>query len=66
MPTKRKSVADLLILYILSNDPQLRSNWSVTGIPRFLLIDKEFKIIRSVTPRPSMNDEIVALLERYK
>ena len=38
----------------------------MTGIPRFLLIDKVFKIIRSVAPRPSMNDEIVALLERYK
>ncbi len=54
------------VIELLSNDPQLRSNWSVTGIPRFLLIDKEFKIIRSVAPRPSMNDEIVALLERYK
>lgn len=50
---------------LLSEDAQLRTKWDVTGVPRFLLIDKDFKIIRSAAPRPSDTENIEALLEKY-
>ena len=50
---------------LLSEDAQLRTKWDVTGVPRFLLIDKDFKIIRSAAPRPSDKENIEALLEKY-
>lgn len=39
--------------------------WDITGIPRFLLIDKDFNIISASAPRPSEKDVIVPLLEKY-
>lgn len=39
--------------------------WDITGIPRFLLIDKDFKIISASAPRPSEKDVIIPLLEKY-
>lgn len=50
---------------LLSMDTQLRNKWDVTGIPRFLLLDKDFKIIRSAAPRPSDRENIEPLLEKY-
>ncbi|MFR7810327.1 MAG: hypothetical protein ACLU4N_14270 [Butyricimonas faecihominis] len=43
----------------------VRIGWDITGIPRFLLIDKEFKINSASVPRPSEKDVITPLLEKY-
>ena len=53
------------VLELFSTDPLVRTGWDITGIPRFLLIDKDFKIISASAPRPSEKDVIVPLLERY-
>lgn len=36
-----------------SNDPVLTEKWNIRGIPRFILIDKDFNIIDSNAPKPS-------------
>ena len=41
------------VLELFSKDPLVRTGWDITGIPRFLLIDKDFKIISASAPRPS-------------
>ena len=41
----------------------LRLNWQVKYIPRFMLIGKDFKIIRAFAPRPS-DPEIKAILNQ--
>lgn len=38
--------------------------WNISLIPRFILIDKDFKIVNSFAPRPS-DTEIDALLSKY-
>ena len=53
------------VLELFSTDPLVRTGWDITGIPRFLLIDKDFKIISASAPRPSEKDVIVPLLEKY-
>ena len=53
------------VIELLSTDPDLRTKWDVAGIPRFLLIDKDFNIIQAVAPRPSQSTEIEPLLEKY-
>lgn len=53
------------VLELYSADPSTRTKWDITGIPRFLLIDKEFNIISASAPRPSQKDLIVPLLEKY-
>ena len=53
------------VLELFSKDPVVRIGWDITGIPRFLLIDKDFKIISASVPRPSEKDVITPLLEKY-
>ena len=53
------------MLELFSADPLVRSGWDITVIPRYFLIDKDFKIISACAPRPSEKDVIVPLLERY-
>ena len=53
------------VLELFSKDPLVRTGWDITGIPRFLLIDKDFKIISASAPRPSQKDVITPLLEKY-
>ncbi|NDV65413.1 TlpA disulfide reductase family protein [Bacteroides sp. 224] len=53
------------VIELLSTDPDLRNNWNVPGIPKFLLIDEDFKIISSSAPRPSEIEKITAILEKY-
>lgn len=50
---------------LLNTDPDLRTKWDVAGIPRFLLIDKDFNIIKAVAPRPSQANEIEPLLKEW-
>lgn len=38
--------------------------WDITSIPRFLLIDENFKIINAFAPRPSDREKIEPLLAR--
>lgn len=53
------------VLELFSKDPLVRTGWDITGIPRFLLIDKDFTIIAASAPRPSQKDVITPLLEKY-
>ena len=46
-------------------ESDLRKDWDIAGIPRFLLINKDFTIISSNAPRPSNPEAIETLLERY-
>lgn len=50
------------ITEVLSTD-DIRQKWDIVGIPRFLLIDKDFKIISSNAPRPSQRDRIKPILD---
>lgn len=38
--------------------------WDISSIPRFLLIDENFRIINAFAPRPSEKDQIEPLLQR--
>jgi len=51
--------------FILTNDfrSEFVKAYMITGIPRFILLDKNLKIINSKAPRPSSN-ELVELLEK--
>ena len=53
------------VLELFATDPFVRMKWDITGIPRFLLIDENFKIISASAPRPSQKDVIIPLLEKY-
>ena len=53
------------VLELFSTDPVGSDRMGYYGIPRFLLIDKDFKIISASAPRPSEKDVIVPLLEKY-
>lgn len=44
-------------------DPNIRSQWGVLYIPRFLVIGKDFKIINAYAPVPSDKANIKALLD---
>jgi Peroxiredoxin len=46
------------------NRVKLGTNWNIHGIPRFLLIDKNFKIVDAFAPRPSNTKEIEPLLNK--
>lgn len=52
------------ITEVLATD-DMRKNWDIVGIPRFLLIDSDFNIISANAPRPSQSDEIRALLDKW-
>jgi len=43
----------------------LRQDWDIVTIPRFLLIDENFRIISADAPRPSDTERIRALLEYH-
>jgi len=43
---------------------KIRKIWEVESIPRFILIDKDFRIITAFAPRPSDKVEIEKLLEK--
>lgn len=45
-----------------SQDKALKNDWAIFYIPRFILIDKNFKIVDAYAPRPS-SDEINALID---
>lgn len=45
-----------------SNDVALKEGWAIMYIPRFILIDRDFKIVDAYAPRPS-SDEIVGLID---
>lgn len=45
-----------------SNDEALVTDWAILYIPRFILIDKDFKIVNAYAPRPS-EKEIVTLID---
>jgi thiol-disulfide isomerase/thioredoxin len=53
------------VIHLWSSDPGMRRNWDISGIPRFLLIDENFRIISANAPRPSDVDTIIPLLEKY-
>lgn len=46
----------------ISHDEALKQEWCIMYIPRFILIDKDFKIVNAYAPRPS-EEEITALLD---
>lgn len=39
-----------------SIDNELTRNWKVNGIPRFLIIDRDFRIVDAYAPRPSQKE----------
>ena len=47
----------------LADTYALEDSWDLTSIPRFILIDKDFKIITAFAPPPSEKEEIEAILE---
>lgn len=45
-----------------SNDAALKGDWAIMYIPRFILIDQDFKIVNAYAPRPS-SEEISPLID---
>lgn len=45
-----------------TTDPNIRDQWGIFYIPRFILIDKDFKIVNAYAPRPS-SEEIIPLID---
>lgn len=45
-----------------SNDVALNDDWAIMYIPRFILIDRDFKIINAYAPRPS-SEEISSVID---
>lgn len=45
-----------------SNDVALKGDWAIMYIPRFILINQEFKIVNAYAPRPS-SEEICPLID---
>lgn len=58
---KKESMGGLQLFAAASND--LSKYYKITGIPRFIVFDKEGKIVALDSPRPS-NPELKALLEK--
>ena len=52
-PNKKEFITDIY---------KIRDSWEVEMIPRFILIDKDFRIITAFAPRPSEKAQIEALL----
>ncbi|WP_455510399.1 TlpA family protein disulfide reductase [Butyricimonas paravirosa] len=50
----------------LADPYALEDSWDLASIPRFILIDKDFKIITAFATRPSEKEEIEALLNSVK
>lgn len=51
------------ITEVIATD-EMRKNWDIDGIPRFLLIDTDFNIISANAPRPSETEKITAILDK--
>lgn len=47
-------------------DNKGQAAWNITSIPRFILIDKDFKIINANAPAPSETDKIETELNKLK
>ncbi|WP_238319970.1 TlpA family protein disulfide reductase [Porphyromonas macacae] len=45
-----------------STDLALKNDWMLLGIPRFILIDKDFNIIDAFAPRPS-EEKVITLID---
>lgn len=45
-------------------DVAMKDGWSLYGIPRFILIDKDFNIINAFAPRPS-DEATIALIDSW-
>lgn len=52
------------ITQVLTDD-EMRRNWDIGGIPRFILIDDEFRIISANAPRPSEHEKITEQLNKF-
>jgi thiol-disulfide isomerase/thioredoxin len=50
-------------LQFRTKDNSIYKNWMINGIPRFLLIDKDFNIINAFADRPSTAEAKAALLK---
>jgi thiol-disulfide isomerase/thioredoxin len=46
-------------------ESDIRRDWEIVEIPRFLLIDRDFTIITAGAPRPSQTEQITALLDKH-
>lgn len=58
---KEKSSA---VQYIAKDIKKVADDWQIKGIPRFLIIDKEFKIVNANAPRPSTGEIIESELNK--
>ena len=47
----------------IANPYDFDEEWDISSIPRFFLIDKDFKIINAFAPRPSEQDKIKPMLD---
>ena len=50
----------------LADPYALQDSWDLASIPRFILIDRDFKIITAFATRPSEKEEIEAILNNIK
>ena len=62
---KEKQLGGLQLMAENAWQSDIASGYNIKGIPRFILIDKDGKIVRADAPRPSSN-EIRNLLDNYK
>jgi Thiol-disulfide isomerase and thioredoxins len=46
------------VQYIAADLKKLANDWQIKGIPRFLIIDKNFRIVNANAPRPSTGEKI--------
>ncbi|MDL2320254.1 TlpA family protein disulfide reductase [Alistipes sp. OttesenSCG-928-B03] len=58
-----RAKAPAAVTELLATD-EMRKNWDITGIPRFILIDKDFRIVTADAPRPCQIDLIKPLLDK--
>lgn len=56
-----KAKQEHIAQYHSTDNTALTENWAINGIPRFVIIDKDFKIVNTHAPRPS-SKEIEPLL----
>ena len=50
----------------LADPYALQESWDLASIPRFILIDRDFKIITAFATRPSEKEEIETILNSVK
>ena len=61
---QQKDFAPDHIQEVLADPYVVGDAWDITSIPRFLLIDENFRIINAFAPRPSDREKIEPLLAR--